>query len=208
MLKQHRLWRYVANGKRFQSSSNKAESINVTKNEGGQQQSKSEVQPATNRSNSSLANFANSFFAPSPFFSSMAQPWFERNDISRMFNHLLQANMSATRFPSVDVKETNDAITVIAEVPGMTRENIKVDYDEQMHALTISGEHQQKQETGGKNEKYHTIERHYGSFYRSIPIPQHIKQEQIKAEYKDGCLKIMLPKSESSIKAKSQIKIE
>lgn len=96
------------------------------------------------------------------------------------------------RSPNVDVSETNGSITVTAEVPGMTKEDIKVTVKDNI--LTLSGE--KKQEKEEKDANYHRIERSYGSFCRSFELPTTVQFDKVKAGYKDGILKITLPKSE------------
>jgi HSP20 family protein len=94
--------------------------------------------------------------------------------------------------PNVDVSETKDDIIVIAEIPGMTKDDIKVTLHENI--LTLSGEKQQEKEE--KETNYHRVERSYGSFSRSFDLPTKVQFDKIKANYQDGILKITLPKSE------------
>lgn len=98
--------------------------------------------------------------------------------------------------PRCDVKESDGVLTVHAELPGVSKDNIKVEYDKGY--LTISGERnvEKKHEDG---EKWHRIERSYGSFSRSFHIGDNIKPEEIKASYKDGVLEVTLP-SPSAVK--------
>ena len=83
-------------------------------------------------------------------------------------------------------------ITITAEVPGMKKEDIKVDFKE--GALTIKGE--RKIEKKEDEENYTRIERSYGSFQRRIALPDNIDTNQIKGAYEDGVLKITIPKHE------------
>jgi HSP20 family protein len=94
--------------------------------------------------------------------------------------------------PAVDVREDDDNFLVSAELPGMTKDDIHVEV--QNNTLSIKGERkfEKKQET----ENYHFIERSYGSFYRSFTLPQNVNPDKIDAEYKDGILHIKLPKRE------------
>jgi HSP20 family protein len=91
--------------------------------------------------------------------------------------------------PNVNISETKDDIIVIAEIPGMTKDDIKVTLNE--NTLTLSGEKKREKEAN-----YHRIERSYGSFTRSIDLPATVQFDKIKANYKDGVLQITLPKSE------------
>jgi HSP20 family protein len=72
--------------------------------------------------------------------------------------------------------------------------------------LTIKGE--KKREKVEEQESYHVIERRYGNFTRSIPLPQEVQSDKIRASYQDGILKIMLPKSEEAEKKEIKIKVE
>jgi HSP20 family protein len=90
----------------------------------------------------------------------------------------------------MDVYQKNGNLIVKAEVPGMKREDIKVEMD---HGdLVVSGE--RKSESEVRQEDYYRVERAYGSFYRRLLIPFDVKTEQIKANYKDGVLEIEIPK--------------
>jgi len=91
--------------------------------------------------------------------------------------------------PNVNISETKDDIIVIAEIPGMTKDDIKITLNE--NTLTLSGEKKREKEAN-----YHRIERSYGSFTRSFDLPTTVQFDKIKANYKDGVLQITLPKSE------------
>ena len=103
--------------------------------------------------------------------------------------------------PSVDIFETEGEIVVKSELPGMDRKDISLHLEN--NVLTLRGERKFEKET--KEENYHRIERSYGNFSRSFSIPATVDEEKIRADYKDGVLKIVLPKKEQA-KAK-QIKI-
>jgi HSP20 family protein len=106
--------------------------------------------------------------------------------------------------PSLDVSETKDNIMVKAEVPGMDPKEIDISYADGI--LTVRGE--RKQEKEEKDENYHMVERRYGSFSRSVRLPREVKGDKIKANYKDGVLRITLPKSEEAKKKEIKIKVE
>src|SRR3989440_833171 len=103
--------------------------------------------------------------------------------------------------PSVDIFETEGEIVVKAELPGMNREDITLHLEN--NVLTLRGERKFEKET--KDENYHRIERSYGNFSRSFSIPATVDEEKIRADYKDGVLKIALPKKEQA--KPKQIKI-
>ena len=94
--------------------------------------------------------------------------------------------------PSVDVSETPDNFTVRAELPGMQREDI--DLEVENNVLVIRGERKFEKQSDGEN--FHFTERSYGSFFRSFTLPKNVDSEAIKAEYKDGILTVTLPKRE------------
>lgn len=94
--------------------------------------------------------------------------------------------------PTVDIYETKDEVIIDAEIPGMKQSDISVSISDNI--LTIKGEKKQEKEV--KEENFHRVERVYGMFSRSFTLPVGIKEENIKAVYKDGVLKISLPKAE------------
>ena len=106
--------------------------------------------------------------------------------------------------PSLDVSETKNELVVKAEIPGMDAKDIDISLSDGV--LTIKGEKRQEKEE--KEEGYHLVERSYGSFTRSIRLPKEIQNEKINASYKNGVLKITLPKSEAAKKKEIKIKVE
>jgi len=106
--------------------------------------------------------------------------------------------------PSLDVAETKNEIVVKAEVPGLEAKDIDISLSEGL--LIIKGE--KKQEREEKEENYHLVERSYGTFTRSIRIPNEVQSDKINASYKNGVLKIVLPKSEEAKKKEVKIKVQ
>lgn len=94
-------------------------------------------------------------------------------------------------FP-VDIKETDDSLVLKAEIPGLNREEIKINFND--NQLTIRGE--RKKEIKEEGERYLRVERSYGSFSRTFNVDLPVKPEGIKARYADGILEITLPKKE------------
>ena len=103
--------------------------------------------------------------------------------------------------PAVDIYETDSEIMVQAELPGVDRKDIALQLEN--NVLTLKGDRRFEKETNQEN--YHRIERSYGGFSRAFTIPTTVDEDKIRADYKDGILKIALPKKEQ-VKAK-QIKI-
>lgn len=97
---------------------------------------------------------------------------------------------SGTWNPRVDIVEDDKEFVVKAELPEIKREDIKVTVEN--HVLSIAGE--RKQEKEEKNKKFHRIEREYGSFARSFTLPPTANGNKVSAEFKDGVLRVHLPK--------------
>lgn len=94
--------------------------------------------------------------------------------------------------PSVDIKETENEITLIADVPGVDQKDLEIKIED--GTLTLKGERKFEEEK--KGEGYHRIERGYGSFVRCFSIPDSVDPEKVKASYKNGVLTVHLPKKE------------
>jgi HSP20 family protein len=94
--------------------------------------------------------------------------------------------------PSVDILEKENEIVFEAELPGMNAKDIEVKLDN--NVLMLKGERNFEKES--KEENYHRVERAYGSFSRSFSLPSAVDGDKVTAEYKDGILKIVLPKRE------------
>jgi HSP20 family protein len=106
--------------------------------------------------------------------------------------------------PAVDVAEMRNEIVVNVEAPGMHSEEFDISVSE--GKLTIRGE--KKQDRIEKEENYHLIERRYGTFSRSISLPQEVVGDKISASYKNGVLTVTLPKSERTKKKEIKIEVE
>jgi len=116
--------------------------------------------------------------------------------------HADEPSATTSWSPAVDIYETENEIMVQAELPGVDRKDIGLNLEN--NVLTLKGERRFEKET--KQENYHRIERSYGAFSRSFSIPAIVDEEKIRADYKDGILKIALPKKEQ-VRPK-QIRIE
>jgi HSP20 family protein len=127
-----------------------------------------------------------------------------RSELNRMFAGDGGAVAKLERWtPSVDVVETDEAIKIKAELPEVEKKDIDVSIEGDV--LTISGE--RKLEKEEKKEDYTRIERSYGSFSRSFTIPENVDRKNIKAESKDGVLKLTLPKSKAAKPERKKIAI-
>jgi HSP20 family protein len=105
--------------------------------------------------------------------------------------------------PLVDISEDEKEYVIKAEVPEMKKEEIKINVQDDV--LSISGERKYEKEEKGK--KYHRVERAYGSFMRSFTLPEDADGSKVNAEYKDGVLKVHLPKSEKAKPKAIEVKI-
>lgn len=94
--------------------------------------------------------------------------------------------------PSVDIYENKDQIVLEAELPGMNREDF--DLSVENNVITLRGE--RRFEKKEENDNYHRVERSYGSFSRSFTLPQTVSPEGATADYRNGVLRVVLPKRE------------
>jgi HSP20 family protein len=99
-----------------------------------------------------------------------------------------------TWIPPVDISEDKDTITLTAELPGFTEDQVEVQMEGGV--LTIRGERKFEDEKEGRN--FHRLERSYGTFVRSFTLPNNVDRENIHASFKDGLLDIELPKREEA----------
>ena len=106
--------------------------------------------------------------------------------------------------PRVDIAETDEAFVIKAEIPEVNKEDVKVTVDNGV--LTFRGE--RKQEKEEKNKKIHRVERFYGSFTRSFPLPDNVDESKIDASFKDGLLILTIPKTEETKPKVIDVKIK
>jgi HSP20 family protein len=105
--------------------------------------------------------------------------------------------------PLVDIVEEEKEYLIKAELPEVKREDVKVSVEEGV--LTVSGERKFEKEEKGK--KYHRIERAYGRYARSFTLPDDADPSKVTAEFKDGVLRVHLPKSEKAKPKSVEIKV-
>jgi HSP20 family protein len=115
---------------------------------------------------------------------------------------------SSTWLPAVDVWETENELVLSFDLPGIPEDKVAVELDD--NVLTVSGERERKQEHTG--DRFYRYERRFGRFSRSVTLPTGVKEDDIKADYKDGVLEVRVPKPEEQkpkrIKIGSQDAIE
>ncbi|MBV8225633.1 MAG: Hsp20/alpha crystallin family protein [Verrucomicrobia bacterium] len=134
-----------------------------------------------------------------------------QNRLSSMFGRRLplvrdggEEEFTATEWsPPVDIAEDDKEYTLKAELPGMNKEDIKVSAEGGV--LSITGE--RKIEKEEKHKKYHRIERSYGTFTRSFALPENTSADKVSAEFKDGVLKVHLPKDEKAKPKSVEVKV-
>ncbi len=130
-------------------------------------------------------------------------PWRDMNTLQNRLNHLFtdsffqpgqsDDDMSLGAWhPVVDMYDEDDKIVIKAELPGMEKKDIAVDVKDRV--LTISGERNYDNEV--KEEKYYRRERAYGKFQRVFSLPADVNADKIKADFKDGLLRLEVPKPE------------
>ena len=105
--------------------------------------------------------------------------------------------------PTVDIHEGDNQITLRAELPGLSEEDIELTIDK--NRLTIKGE--KRLETENANGNYQRIESSYGSFHRSFPLPDSIDQGKIVARFDNGVLNVTLPTTEEAQPKRIELKI-
>lgn len=106
--------------------------------------------------------------------------------------------------PAVDIKETDQAFTIEAELPGMDKKDVKVTVQDGV--LSIEGERKHEEES--QDKKLHRIERYYGSFMRRFTLPDNVDENSVKASFKDGLLTLTLQKAEPKEPKAIQVDVE
>ena len=96
-----------------------------------------------------------------------------------------QRGMAALWAPQIEVSEREGKLLICADLPGLRKEDVKVELTDE--ALTIQGERQEQREGRGYSE------RTYGSFYRSIPLPEGVNTDGAQARFQDGVLEVTIP---------------
>lgn len=126
------------------------------------------------------------------------------NLIDRFFNESVsRAGGSAYSFvPRVDIVEEEKAFQIHVAVPGVNKEDFKLDVNDNL--LTISGERKFQKEK--KENNFHSIETQYGTFSRSFSLPENVDVNNIAAKYNNGILEITVPKDEKKV-VKTTIKV-
>jgi HSP20 family protein len=122
-----------------------------------------------------------------------------QNDMNRLFNTFFDTPTggnggSAPRrwMPAMDLVETDDHFVLKADLPGLSEDDVHIDVEDNI--LTVSGE--RKAEHEDKREGYVRVERSYGSFRRSLTLPEGVEPEAVSASFDRGVLEVRIPKPE------------
>jgi len=130
-----------------------------------------------------------------------------QREVGRLFDGLFSdfkedGGLMTSWSPRADVTENNESYVIKAELPGVSKNDVKITVRENI--LTIKGE--KKQEKEEKDHNLHRVERSYGSFERSFSLPSNLKSDKIDAAYKDGVLTVTLPKAEEAKPKEIEVK--
>lgn len=130
-----------------------------------------------------------------------------REEMNRLFDSSLRrfrlGDFEGAFAPPIDVVEEKDNYLVRAELPGISKDDVKVTLQDNL--LTIKGEKKHEAET--KDANYYHKERVYGSFSRTIQLPAGVDAKRIDARFKDGVLHVKLPKTEEAKPKQIEVKV-
>jgi len=123
--------------------------------------------------------------------------------MDRVFDEVINRN-SGTFVPTLNVSETDKTFEISVALPGLSRDDVEIHYESDV--LTISGERKWKHEEKEDGRHYHRVESGYGSFSRSLPLPNVVDSEKISAEFENGELIITAPKLKEKAGKKIEVK--
>lgn len=128
--------------------------------------------------------------------------------IEKSNDNAIQKSFLRSWAPRCDMEEKPTEVVIHAEIPGMNKDQVKIDYDEEHNVISISGEKKVEREEDKDTEhgKYHYMERSNGSFIRSFHLPSECKtkMDECKAVAKDGVLEIHCPKDAAAAASKTR----
>jgi HSP20 family protein len=127
------------------------------------------------------------------------------NELSRLMNGLFEGNGRSAQswVPTVDAWETEGELVYAFDLPGVPKDKISVEVED--GTLTVTAERERTEEIS--QERYHRLERRFGSFARTVGLPQGAGEDSITAAYKDGVLEIHVPKPEQVKPKKVEIAV-
>ena len=128
-----------------------------------------------------------------------------QGDMNRLFDRFFEGRgangMSRRWIPAMDLVETEDSLVLRGDLPGMTEDDVNIEIKD--NVLTVSGE--RKAEHEDKGEGYHRVERAFGSFSRSLSLPQGVEADQVSANFDKGVLEVKIPKPAEAKPTRVQI---
>ena len=132
-----------------------------------------------------------------------------QNEMGRWMSQLGSGTMptgggngqSSTWLPAVDAWETDNELVLAFDMPGIPEDKISVELDDNI--LTVSGERERTDEASG--DRFYRYERRFGTFSRSVTLPQGVNEEAIKADYRSGVLEVRGPKPEEQKPKRIQV---
>jgi HSP20 family protein len=119
------------------------------------------------------------------------------------FQNQESGTLTSSWLPACDVFEDKDAVKIVAEVPGVRPEDVKISLENNL--LSIRGE--KKQQAEEKNERVHRYERSYGTFERTFSLPSTVDPDRIAANYEHGILTVSIPKAERARPREIPVKV-
>jgi len=139
-------------------------------------------------------------------------PWQElaqmQGELNKLFGRAFGAEGRGVRdtawAPAIDMFERDDALVVRAELPGIKVEDVDISFIEDR--LVIKGERRFEEEV--KEDNFYRLEQRYGSFARAVQVPFKVKDDDVKATYKEGVLEVVLPKAEEEKPKQIKISVE
>lgn len=116
------------------------------------------------------------------------------NEMSRLMNTALEGNGRTTQnwVPALDVWETENTIVYAFDLPGIPRDKVSIEYED--GALTVTAEREREEKV--ENERFYRFERRFGTFTRTVGLPQGVDESGIRAEFRDGVLEVHVAKPE------------
>jgi HSP20 family protein len=130
-----------------------------------------------------------------------------QGDMNRLFDRFFEGGRAANGttgrrwIPAMDLVETEDHLVLRGDLPGMTEDDVDIEIKD--NVLTVSGERRAEHEDRG--EGYHRVERAFGSFSRSLALPQGVDAETIEAKFENGVLEVLVPKPKEAKPTRVQI---
>jgi HSP20 family protein len=128
-----------------------------------------------------------------------------QGDMTRLFDRFFEGrapNGTSRRWiPAMDLVETDDHLVLRGDLPGMTEDDVDIEIKDNI--LTVSGERTSESEQSG--EGYHRVERAFGSFSRSLTLPQGVDAERVEAKFENGVLEVRIPKPAEAKPTRVQI---